>query len=109
MIRKSCARWSLVLVVAAGAGFWGIRTAATGNPHAPQSGGAGPSSLIPNPSFETLDGNRPAGGWRRAIWQKNADLQVDDTVAHSGARSVRISSTDGGDASWSVAVVVKPF
>ncbi len=109
MIPKSCARGTLVLLVAAVAGIWGIRIAATAKPPVPQSGGTGQSSLIPNPSFETLDGNRPAGGWRRAIWQKTADLQVDDTVAHSGARSVRISSTDGGDASWSVTVVVKPF
>jgi alpha-N-arabinofuranosidase len=66
------------------------------------------ASIIPNPSFETVDADRPAS-WRRAIWQKTADLHVDDTVAHSGARSARISSKDGGDASWSVTVIVKPF
>ena len=77
-------------------------------PRASQSPTTQPAPLIPNGSFEDVTGDRPTG-WRRAVWQRTADLQVDDTVAHSGARSVRISSKEGGDASWTVVVVVKPF
>ena len=95
VIRRSLLLCSILLLVSA-------------LPPARQSPAAQPAPLIPNPSFEEVTGDRPTG-WRRAIWQKTADLQVDDTVAHSGRRSVRISSKDGGDASWSVVVVVRPF
>ncbi len=64
-------------------------------------------SLVPNPSFELLDGDHPAG-WRRATFQRSAELAV-DSVARTGERSVRISSKDGGDAGWTVIVPIRPY
>jgi alpha-N-arabinofuranosidase len=63
---------------------------------------------VRNPSFEELDGNLPKG-WRTRTWQPKAVFEVDSTVAHSGKNSVKISSTEGADASWMTVVIVKPF
>ncbi len=65
-------------------------------------------TLIPNPSFEEMDGGQPKG-WRARTWQPKAVFEVDSTVAHSGRNSAKISSTEGADASWEIIVPVKPF
>ncbi|MEW5981484.1 MAG: alpha-L-arabinofuranosidase C-terminal domain-containing protein [Acidobacteriota bacterium] len=72
---------------------------------APQT--APPASSIPNGSFEAVEGDRPAG-WRTATFQRAAEFAV-DAIAHSGTRSVRISSRDGTDAGWTVRVEVRPY
>jgi alpha-N-arabinofuranosidase len=73
---------------------------------ATQSAGALAATVI-NGSFEQLDGDNP-GGWKTAVWQRAAEFSVDG-VAHTGSRSARISSREGGDASWTTIVLVKPY
>jgi len=74
--------------------------------------GAGQGSAVkypvPNPSFEEIEKNLPKG-WRPVNWQARANFAVDETVAHTGKQSARISSTDGADASFQVILPVKPF
>jgi len=64
-------------------------------------------NVIQNSSFEEMEGDLPAG-WKVAVWQKEARFQVDQ-VAHSGTKSVGISSVNGGDASWTTIAMVKPY
>ena len=59
---------------------------------------AGVTQFVANPSFEEMDGERPAG-WMPRPWRPEAEFKV-DTLAHSGARSVMIASGKGADASW---------
>ena len=66
-----------------------------------------PRNLVANPSLEDIRNGLPAS-WRPATHQGTAILTVDDQVAHSGKRSVKITSTAGGDVSWSQDLVVKP-
>jgi len=73
---------------------------------ASQPAGSAPTAVT-NPSFEQLDGESPVG-WKTAVWQRSAEFAV-DAVAHTGSRSAKISSRDGGDASWTTVVLVKPF
>jgi alpha-L-arabinofuranosidase len=74
--------------------------------------GAGQGSAvknpIPNASFEEVEKNLPKG-WRPVNWQARANFAVDETVAHTGKQSARISSTDGADASFQVILPVKPY
>ena len=63
--------------------------------------------VIKNPSFEELEQNLPKG-WETAQWRPKASFDV-DTIAHSGMRSVKISSAEGADASWTTVVAVKPY
>lgn len=86
-----------------GAGF-GTFSRVGARPQMPVSG----STAIVNPSFEELAGDVPKG-WRKATWQPRAIFEVDSSVAHTGKRSVKISSADGGDVSWSTVVPVKPY
>lgn len=64
-------------------------------------------AAIANGSFEEGEGHAPSG-WRQANYQRGAALAL-DTVAHAGARSARITSTDGADAAWTTVVRVKPY
>lgn len=78
----------------------------------PQSQAERDSSLaakfaIQNPSFEEMEGGLPRG-WKMALWQRKASLEV-DSIAHSGKQSVKISSAEGGDASWTTVAPVKPY
>jgi len=63
--------------------------------------------LIANPSFEELKDGEPLG-WRAVTYQPEAVLEVDN-LARSGQRSVKISSANGADTSWSTIVKVKPY
>jgi len=65
------------------------------------------ASLVPNPSFEEMDGQQPRG-WKTAVFRRSAEFGVDE-VAHSGKRSVKISAREGGDAAWTTIVPVKPY
>jgi len=69
---------------------------------------ASASKAIVNPSFEEMDGKLPKG-WRTINWQARAVFAVDDSLAHTGKRSVKISSADGADASFQAVVSVKPY
>ncbi len=57
-------------------------------------------NLLPNPSFEEIsDSGRPEGWTEFHPWGTGATVIVDETVAHSGSRSVKIhcpSDTDRG-------------
>ena len=63
--------------------------------------------VIKNISFEELKDDRPVS-WRPVTYQGEAKFEV-DTLAHSGKKSVKISSISGADASWSTVVQVQPF
>ena len=64
-----------------------------------------PANLIPNASFEDERDGRPAG-WRATTHSGRGDFSLAD-IGHTGKRSVKISSTNGGDVSWSVQVPVR--
>jgi len=63
---------------------------------------------LPNSSFEEVEGNVPKG-WTTNTWRGKADFALDSSLAHSGKSSVRISSTEGGDASWTIVLPAKPY
>ena len=67
-----------------------------------------PGNLIDNGSFERIDDRALPSGWRLNTWSGKAAFAVEDAFAHSGKRCVKISSTDGGDASFSFEVQVAP-
>jgi alpha-N-arabinofuranosidase len=59
-----------------------------------------------NGGFEEVDGRTPSG-WRPVTYAGRANLAVVDE-GRTG-RGIRISSTDGADASWSANVAVFPY
>jgi alpha-N-arabinofuranosidase len=64
-------------------------------------------NLVPNGSFEEASNDQPAG-WRQQRWGgKGQHLYSEES--HTGNKSVMISSTDGGDISWSITVPVRRF
>lgn len=65
-----------------------------------------PSNLVPNGSFEESQGATPSG-WHKVTYSGRAELSTDNT-GHSGGHSAKITSERGSDASWSIAVPVKP-
>ncbi len=65
-------------------------------------------NILPNASFEEIEGGGPKG-WRSANWQARADFALDEDIARSGRRSLRIASTGGADASWQGMAPVRPF
>jgi putative heme-binding domain-containing protein len=65
-----------------------------------------PNNLLPNPSFEEQRDGRPAG-WRTTTHGGRGEFALAD-LGHTGSRSVKISSEQGGDLSWAVTVPVKP-
>ena len=74
---------------------------------AEQAKTAGANALA-NPSFEDLEAGAPKG-WFKATHQPRGVLEADAAAAHGGGRSARISSTEGGDLSWSQIAAVKPY
>jgi alpha-N-arabinofuranosidase len=62
---------------------------------------------VPNGSFEQADGRRPRA-WRTMTWNGQGTFDLADT-AHTGQRSVQLSSDQGGDLSWTATVRVEPF
>ena len=67
-----------------------------------------PGNLIDNGSFERIDDRALPSGWRLNTWSGKAAFAVEEAFAHIGKRCVKISSTDGGDASFSFEVQVAP-
>jgi alpha-N-arabinofuranosidase len=85
------------------------------------------ANAIRNPSFEQMGGGRGRGtgaaaptgrgrggvpgpsGWMSATNAGSGVLQSDPNIAHTGSRSVSISSEEGIDASWNSNVTVEPF
>jgi alpha-N-arabinofuranosidase len=69
---------------------------------------AGVSQFVPNPSFEEMDGERPAG-WRARGWGRRGAQFAVENEGRTGNRSVAISSTEGTDASWLAVVPIIPY
>ena len=63
-------------------------------------------NLLPNASFEEQRDGKPTG-WRTVTHSGRGEFSVAD-IGHSGNRSVKISSEQGGDVSWSAQVPVRP-
>ena len=89
-----------VSILAAGAAF-----SSAGAQSQPPAAGA---NAVLNPSFEDMDGDVPKG-WRKVTHQPQGVFEVDAAVAHSGRRSAKVTSAEGGDLSWSAVVPVKPY
>jgi putative membrane-bound dehydrogenase-like protein len=64
------------------------------------------NNLLTNPSFEEERDGRPLA-WRTANHSGRGELNLGD-IGHTGKRSAKISSEQGGDVSWSIQVPVKP-
>ncbi len=75
----------------------------------PVSQGQGTAAKNPilNPSFEDADGSMPQG-WKKNTRQPKMELSL-DSAGHSGRKSARIFSSEGGDASWSAVAPVRPY
>ncbi len=67
---------------------------------------AGPN-LVENASLEQLEAGQPQH-WKPTTWSGVPIFETDDDTAHSGRRSVKISSVEGADASWSFTAKLKP-
>ncbi len=63
---------------------------------------------VPNPSFEEPGRRERPAGWRSQTWGGQAEYEW-ASVGHTGEKSVKISSTQGADASWSAKFSVEPF
>lgn len=65
-------------------------------------------NIVPNSSLEELEGDsmQPVA-WRVRNYSGRSSHALDNTVAHSGSNSLRISSENGSDTSWHVVVPVK--
>ena len=61
--------------------------------------------IVQDGSFESMTGDAPA--WNPVTWTGAAEFEVADS-GRTGEFSVSISSTAGGDASWSQRVAVQP-
>ena len=68
----------------------------------------GRPNLITNPSFEASGSNGDPAGWVRNTWGGQATFEVESGFARTGKTCVKISSTKGADASWSVLADVEP-
>ena len=65
-----------------------------------------PENLLANPSFEEEGDGKPAA-WRTSTHSGRGELTLAD-IGHTGKRSAKISSDQGGDVSWSIQVPVAP-
>ena len=65
-------------------------------------------NLLPNPSFEQVNGAGDPVEWTIRTYSGKADHAVDDTVARTGSRSLRISSEEGADSSFYARAKVDP-
>ena len=58
-------------------------------------------NLLENASFEEGDSEGQPLHWQTRGWSGEPEFTVDSEVARTGGRSVKVSSRDGADASWS--------
>jgi alpha-N-arabinofuranosidase len=65
-----------------------------------------PPNLLPNASFETDAGGKPAK-WQTFTWGGRGEFEYAQ-MGRTGQRSVMISSTKGADAGWHTTVPVRP-
>jgi alpha-N-arabinofuranosidase len=98
---------AIVIPAAIGLGMLFVAGACSKRPSPAADEFAGKTQFVANPSFEEMDGERPAG-WMPRPWRPEAEFKV-DSVAHTGARSVMIGSGKGADASWLARVPIRPY
>jgi alpha-N-arabinofuranosidase len=70
-----------------------------------------PPAEVPNASFEAPDPERATerpADWRPYRWRGRGEMEYAEG-GHTGARSVTIASSEGGDLSWGAVVPVRPF
>lgn len=65
-----------------------------------------PKNLVANPSFETVQNGKPVN-WSTVSYNGSARAEVANE-GHTGNHSVKITSSQGSDTSWSTKVSVKP-
>lgn len=66
----------------------------------PAAGRGAETNLVANPGFEAVKDGAPAG-WGSENWKLGGKCALDETVAHSGRRSVRIEcGADGNRGAW---------
>jgi alpha-L-arabinofuranosidase len=107
-------RSALFIIFASACGL--VFNQAACRPAAPGTGDelAGVSQFVANGSFEEMDGQNPKG-WTTRRWQRQSDAAFAvgpfavAPAAHSGERSVMISSEKGADASWVATVPIRPY
>jgi len=68
--------------------------------------GQQPANLIPNPSFEDGEGDRPAS-WGTHVYAGKGTPTWEPT-GRTGKRAVAIASQQGGDVAWEIRVPVHP-
>jgi putative membrane-bound dehydrogenase-like protein len=90
------------------AGFLQAAFAAHPGEGSPNSAAREVVNLIPNPSFETVNGTRPLS-WRVRNYTGRTTFEGLDQAGHTGRRSLKISSDTGADASMYVDVPVEPY
>ncbi len=66
----------------------------------------GAENLLPNASFESRQGDRPAN-WRPIRWGGDGKLTLADS-GRTGSHALQITSQNGGDLSWATTVDVRP-
>jgi putative membrane-bound dehydrogenase-like protein len=70
------------------------------------SAGETSANVLRNSSFEEVSDGKPVN-WRTSTHSGRGELGVAN-IGHTGSRSVKISSTNGGDLSWAIQSEVKP-
>ncbi len=75
---------------------------------APAQKPAAGANILVNASFEDVENGLPKG-WRPVNYGRRAAFAADESVFHTGGRSLRISSTDGADAYLQADILVRPF
>ena len=67
-----------------------------------------PVNLLANASFEMLDEKGQPRSWRPETWSGKPVHVVETAFGRSGTRCLKISSTEGADASWSFEASLEP-
>jgi len=98
--RSACLAVAVILIVLPWGNLFGFA--------AEELPGAQGELAVANSSFEEVEGNMPKG-WTVQTWNAKADFALDQSIAHSGKNSVRISSTEGAEAVWTIVVPAKPY
>ncbi|MDG2467897.1 MAG: DUF1553 domain-containing protein [Pirellulaceae bacterium] len=64
-------------------------------------------NLIKNASFEAVKDEMPVG-WKKTVWGGKPIYAIENRFGRTGKKCIKISSTDGANASWSFTIAVKP-
>lgn len=64
-------------------------------------------NLIRNASFENIKNDQPVD-WKTSTWSGQPKFEIETEFGHTGKSCVKISSSEGADASWSYKLSVKP-